>query len=509
MALIFNLGTGTGITTTSSFKTGGVTTPAMLGGPELPPATRAVDQSVDDTPTPIVSPTPTPSQPVVSAGQAEDKVSQADKVFEAIMSAIRTGQQKEEERKRVESESPMAPLIEPEPTVSERQKTDIELMYEESLRQIDSEVDMYNEQLEARRAMLDEQLQATISGIQASYERLRKLEKEQTETRLGALEVLGIRSGRARYAGEVHQSILSAEQDRSMQRLSELESEELSLISEAQQARSEEDWEMFTMMMDSVQNARREKAKLVQQMFDNAIKEENTRIAQARDERQAVTWARQEMTAQIESLAPAIMEGLEPGNSEQNLMLILEYAEDYNLDPNQLLGAINQLSYDRYMDEAKLLPAQVREYEYAVRQGSFNGSFLDYTQHKQTMAARAQAFTTPKLEIITVEGQIIRQVVDKMTGETLAEYNLGSALKPEQNFIQYLASGGAYLYDEQNDQFAVDSQGNPIPLSRDEIEAIGMRYGANINSKEVQAAIDQAQHKPRWFRADKTGIAPF
>lgn len=354
-------------------------------GGQSPTGPQPVPQSVT---APVVQPTaPTPQTgAVVSDTAARQQVQTAE---QQLQEAMRMAQQIQEGINRLAEQQrqpqptdtgPLAPAQQPADEIA----GSLQDLTGQQMSQINNEIDQFNQALEARKMAMDAQHQATISQIQASYDRLRNIETEQTQARMQGLEILGIRSGRARYAGEVHQSVLSAEQSRHMQRLSELEAEENRLILEAQMARNEEEWEIFVQSMNFVQQARREKMQTVQQMYELAIAQENQAIARAREERSQIEFETnmllQARDVAFQDFDMMIEAGRAPTEEE-----LLRISRETGLMPDILEGLYNERR--RELGEAQLDRALQRQ----LTQSQINASNLRNTQIQNELKEMAEA----------------------------------------------------------------------------------------------------------------------
>lgn len=100
-------------------------------------------------------------------------------------------------------------------------------------------------EIDKLRATATVQSQALIDSIGASFDVRERQLGEANQTALETLRILGIRSGRQRFAAEVQTGILSAEERAGIQRLADLDAQEKTLIAQAQQAATNKDFELL------------------------------------------------------------------------------------------------------------------------------------------------------------------------------------------------------------------------------------------------------------------------
>jgi hypothetical protein len=148
--------------------------------------------------------------------------------------------------------------------------------------------------------------------------------KEQNKRRKAFLSVAGIRSGRSRYAPEVQSGILSAEEAAGIQRLKELDNEEIQLIAQAEAANEDAQFKLLYEKMAQAKAIRQEKNDIAQRLFDNAIKLDQLNIEKAEEARAAM----EATTALFDEAEKAATEKLEtmidnkglPGLSDAELL---------------------------------------------------------------------------------------------------------------------------------------------------------------------------------------------
>lgn len=134
------------------------------------------------------------------------------------------------------------------------------------LGEIDQEVEDFKSLLDQRAAQLDDTTKAFVDNIKATLDIRRQQQKEITERRIGGLTVLGIRTGRQRYANEIQTQIIAEEERNGIAKLAELDVQEAQLILEAQTANDDAQFSVLTAKMQAIRDGRKEKRDLIMRM---------------------------------------------------------------------------------------------------------------------------------------------------------------------------------------------------------------------------------------------------
>lgn len=141
---------------------------------------------------------------------------------------------------------------------------------EVALDPLDIEFDKYDKAYEEMKTGMDESTKAMIDSIKENYAARRDAMKVTNQSRLKGLEILGTRTGRQRYAAEIQEGILSAEETAGMKRISELDREEKMLIMQAEQANDAKQWDMLNQRMGQLAAVREEKRTELQMQWNRA-----------------------------------------------------------------------------------------------------------------------------------------------------------------------------------------------------------------------------------------------
>lgn len=106
------------------------------------------------------------------------------------------------------------------------------------------------------------------SAIRAQSEQARGQARAITQANVGALGVMGARTGRSQYAPEIQQGILGAEETAGLKRLQDIDAQELSLIAEAEGAANDRNYQLLTQKIALAEEKRREKAQALKEQLD-------------------------------------------------------------------------------------------------------------------------------------------------------------------------------------------------------------------------------------------------
>lgn len=139
---------------------------------------------------------------------------------------------------------------------------------------IDTEFNSAMGMFDAQAARLDARSQQMIQDIKNKYTARKQEAQDINKRELGGQTVAGIRAGRNRYAPEVEQGILSSTEAAGLKRLTALDQEEQSLISEATMANEDQQFDILVSKMDAAKAKRQEKQQVIQQLQDQAMKVE-------------------------------------------------------------------------------------------------------------------------------------------------------------------------------------------------------------------------------------------
>lgn len=210
------------------------------------------------------------------------------------------------------------------------------------LDQLQNEVETYDSDITAIETELDEwQVRADaataslIANIKKKYEARRTEMRDINKRAEASLTTWGLRTGSTRYAGTIMTGIISAEERAGVARLSSLDAEEALLISEAQNAKEERNFDVLHSKMASIEKKRNEKVKALNDLT-KAVMEKNEEIYQ-----QKAKISRQG------SIAGLISQGV------TDPFLLFDYL-NYD-DKNNLIGDITMPEIDEVL---KMMPEE-------------------------------------------------------------------------------------------------------------------------------------------------------
>ncbi len=224
--------------------------------------------------------------------------------------------------------------------------------------EIDNDFDIAISQLDTLKTRMDETNAAIIESIEARYAARREQIKDINKRQLGALTTAGFRSGRARFAQEIQAGILGTEEREGIQRLAELDAEELSLIAQARQAHDAQDFKLLSERINLLEQKRAEKTKTTQQLFENALALDRAALQKAEEARQAETFAFEQATQQAQSVALQIAGSLDSLNDAETALFIEQAAFDLGIDPNILAGEVARADRDIRLENLEALKTQ-------------------------------------------------------------------------------------------------------------------------------------------------------
>lgn len=233
--------------------------------------------------------------------------------------------------------------------------------------QLSSLTKIYDEAI----STLDANTASMVSSIKASYEQSANEQRAANESALGGVNVSGIVSGRSRYASEIQQGIVAAEQAAGIQRLASLTAQEQQAIMEVQTAADEKRFSMVIKKGETLKSIQDEKRKLIVDMYDFNMKQEQMKIQKSQEDRAQKSFDIEYPTKLAESVVGSILPELTGGAGDQTI--IEQRAAELGISPQILASTI----FAAQEELRNNLPAIAREYEYAKKQG-YTGSFMGY-----------------------------------------------------------------------------------------------------------------------------------
>lgn len=153
-----------------------------------------------------------------------------------------------------------------------------------------AQLSSYESQLDSYATRLDENLQATVDSIKATYARRKDQMALTNANALASQRILGSRSGRQRYASEVQSGILTAEEAAGIERLAALDAEEQNLIREATMANDASQFELLNTRMTQLTDLYDKKMQLIKDQQTMAYQNEQLLLQKSQEAREQARW---------------------------------------------------------------------------------------------------------------------------------------------------------------------------------------------------------------------------
>lgn len=255
--------------------------------------------------------------------------------------------------------------------------------YDETAAQIDNVYNNTVSLIESMQSRLDERSSQMMDSIKQRFALRREQQKRTNEAVLAGTRTAGIRSGRNRYATELQDSILAAEESAGLQRIAELDAQEQQLLLEAQAANDEKSYKLLADKISAYDKASSEKRKAVLDLFQISQQQEQMAIERSREARAEIEFERSQAEADALNLAVSNFDELMNEDGSLNEDLLNQMSADTGIDPAMIGRMVKQIE----LDNKASLPALVQEYQFAKDNG-FSGSFMAY-QSARASAGRA------------------------------------------------------------------------------------------------------------------------
>ncbi len=199
---------------------------------------------------------------------------------------------------------------------------------------LDNELASATDLLDAQSARFDAANQSLITSITASFARRKAQMELFNKQLLGGTRVAGIRAGRQRFAPEIQQSILSAEESAGLQRLANLDAQELALIAEANMANEDKQFAILNAKMEAIKETRNTKIQIIKDLHTITLQQEQA-------QREKVRFEREEQERQAEDIAISILDLL-TDDPEENTEIIKKSADDALIPFSTLFSKVEQ-----------------------------------------------------------------------------------------------------------------------------------------------------------------------
>lgn len=285
---------------------------------------------------------------------------------------------------------------------------------QEVLKQMDQNIQNLNtsmEQLNNGTFPLTPSEQASISAVQASFDRLKQQQIVANQNYEGGITQLGITSGRARYAGEIEMGNIQKAVGDGIQRISQIEQDAAAAVNNLKSAIEDKNYKRINDSYDKIDAALKEKSRVLEEM-QNTVNEEAdnmVKVAKAKQEEASVEAAAKQ--DKIKNLSTLAFKSL-TGNAEADAKTIGDMAELYDLDPNMLLNAV----YEKETENQKTNKAtgDVGQWLSAVD----SGAVPQGTSYSEFLKLQEDAKSNP-LDNIYKQAQIDKIKSDLANGNTV------------------------------------------------------------------------------------------
>lgn len=204
-----------------------------------------------------------------------------------------------------------------------------------------AEENLINSTFDEKMSLSNSATKALMASISAKFG-ARIAEMKDTNTRLlGSKEVIGNRSGRARYASLIQEGILTDEEQQGIARISEIQAQEMQLLAEAQFAQSERDMDSLDKKMEALYTLQKNKQDELFNLNKLTLDHEKMALDKAREERQSQKDEIEMSTKMSASIAPSVAESfskLKSASEKQSFIEKMALAK--GVDPEQLLSDV-------------------------------------------------------------------------------------------------------------------------------------------------------------------------
>lgn len=236
-------------------------------------------------------------------------------------------------------------------------------------------------QVDSLTAGLDTETAAMVQRISDTYVKRIAEQQDVNKRYLESSRVSGYASGRARYASELQDGILSKEEMDGLRRITDLEQERDNLIQQARAARDDKSRAAVLDYQNKLLEINKAKASAVQDLFKNTMDTERLNIDKAKEVRSSIKDRIDTSVKTAESIAGAVVDYIDGANlsKAERDSAIADWADSYGVSEDYLKTAVKNYR----IDMSKANPAIVQEYEYMKNNSGYKGSLLDYQRAKK------------------------------------------------------------------------------------------------------------------------------
>lgn len=295
----------------------------------------------------------------------------------------------------------------------------------------------------------------TIDQITKTYDSLIEEQRVANQNYEGAVTLGGIRSGRSRYAPAISAGENKDAVDQGISAIEKLQAKKQSLITQAEQARNDEDFKRLNALMGSYQKTIDDERTQSQNLFNNMVNWSEEIRAQTKERREAASQVAKDIAGSVASILG--------NNEEENQKIINDAAAQYGIDPNVLMGQVQEV-------EAKDLTTGIKEYNFAKSQG-YKGSFIQY-DNAQRAASRASNSPSTLSSSEANRYGLPKELVGMSDAELIQDLSVSKvptwfktfkkSETPEANDAQIKAEWDVFRTAKDLDVYKTVGQGNDI-----------------------------------------------
>lgn len=343
------------------------------------------------------------------------------------------------------------------PTTGDQAVDPLQTKIDNATSQIDAETAQATALLDARMSSLSATSQAQIANIKAVFEARRAETTRLNQVLLQSNTKAGIRAGRNRYAPEINQGVLTDVEQQGLARISQLDSEEMSLINEAQAASDTNQFNLLSSKLELAQAARKEKEAAISALNKDAMAAEQFALEKAKAARELQKYERDDASGTIDAMVTA---GVDASTLPADYFAKLDTQAGYAAGTSQGLFdfGLNEKAIAATNDAAELQDMQI----------------------KQAQAMNNLLMDLPVGQTVTIGGV---DYSSRNKGETsvFTEYN-GQG---DMNVISYNQDTGDYK--------TTTIKGVAPEDGWDFVENNGVGMFINANTQETRVAYDTSQ----------------
>ena len=293
----------------------------------------------------------------------------------------------------------------PQPTEVDQINTSYDSMGKNLKTQVDSLV-----------AGLDTETAAMVQRISDTYSKRIDEQKDLNKRYLESSRVAGYSSGRARYASELQDGILSKEEQDGIKRITDLEAERENLIAQARNARDDKSRAALLDYQNRLIEINKEKRIAVQDLFKNTMDTERLNLDKSKEVRASIKDRIDTSVKTAESIAGAVIDYMDNNNLSKadRDAALADWADQYGVSEDYLRTAVK--SYRSEMSKSN--PADIKEYEYVRDNEGFKGSLIDFKMAKRNAERVSSGLKSGKESTFTFDDARRFDLPETLIGKT-------------------------------------------------------------------------------------------